>query len=164
MQIFDNPYKKTETWSVNGAFILWGVGSVSNNKLPLLCNSVQITFSRTINAYFPINTDSSGEMKKINVMGQTNGNLTLRTIMGPDANDMKAFIEAVSKGCKKDSDQVVMSIQPYAKSGCANSNNNVKYTLYGVELARMDVSIDSSQGLPIVNQPLVFLFTDMELL
>jgi|GEM_PF-5663250 len=162
MNIFSNPYKDTETWTAQGAIVQWGTGDIPTTGLPFMMINLQMQYARSLSSFFPINGDSANNMTKINISGAPRGTLQVGAIYGPDATGVKEFVEAASKACKTDAEQVVISIKPFGNATCTNTKFATQaFTLKGLEMEQLGLSIQGGEA-AVVNLPTVYSFTSLE--
>lgn len=157
--IFNNPYTNTDTWSVQGASVKWSTGSGSASDLPLVMLAVQIGYQRSLTPLYPINKQSDGATKYV-IAGPPRGSLSVNSILGPSQTALKSFIDAVTKDCKGNGDQVSVVLSPFGSS-CTNPGWGSEITLTGLDMESIGLSIQSGES-AVVNMPLSFTFTSME--
>lgn len=171
MNVFTNPYNSTQTWSAQGAIVMWGVGSgnsedLAGSKIPLMMLNLSMSYQRQIAKFYPINTDDKGNMTKYNISGAPQGVLQVGSIYGPSNGDLNRFIEAISKDCKKDEDTVLIKIKPFGNLKCSSTgggntfSNDGNLLLRGVELESIGMQIQGGE-VAVVNMPLTLSFTSL---
>lgn len=162
--IFQAAPAATETISGAGALLRWSTNddAANGSDIPFMVNAFNARYGRAITAMYPINTAEKG-IRKINIVGQATGTLTLGGIMSYSIKGLSEFLAAVSSTCGDKS--VTISLQPTiteCKDNGQAKTNGLIYTLRGVALVQIDISIQSSQdGVAYVSQPLTFTFTDL---
>ena len=165
--IFENKINNTNTWTAQGAIILWGYGTTvqKDGVFPMLLQQIAIDYVRNVSPIYPLNTEV-GQMRKINILGSPNGTLTCQGILDPTSNKKQLieFLKAVGKQCKTEKDQVCVSLTPFGNT-CANGQNTVgtglRFFMTGLELQRYGLSIAGGE-MSMVSQPLTFAFTTLE--
>lgn len=164
VNVFSNIKQSTETWSLSGAAIYYGKGSGGQGSLlPLICNNLRLQYQRSINPLYPINVINEGTLHRVNITGNPQGNLTVGVIIGPNTQGVQAFLQTVTSSvCGTDS-QVYFNVVPFSVNGCENTSNNLRYILTGVTMNSIALDISNQGGIAIVNQPLTFEFTSMEI-
>lgn len=172
MNVFTNPYNSTQTWSAQGAIVTWGVGrgdanSLGGSQIPLMMLNLNMSYQRQVAKFYPVNGDAQGNMTKYNISGAPQGMLQVGSIYGPSNSGLSAFIEAVAKDCKQDSDTVLIKIRPFGNLNCSSSGggntfNNSKnsFLLRGLELESLGMQIQGGE-VAVVNMPLTFSFTSL---
>lgn len=160
INIFNNPYKTIESWSAQGAVINWGTSNTPSAPIPLIANSLNLTYAQQVSSIYPLNTSPSGAKKKINIKGAPNGNLTIGSVFSPTHQNLAAFIQAVTKDCKTENDQVTITIRPFGDIQCDTEVGTVLY-LTGVDCSQIQLGIQGGE-VAIVNMPMVFTFTGLD--
>lgn len=178
--VFQNPYQAQESWSAQGAIITWAKMSSSDiaieietdlyktsftNTYPLLATQVSLNFNRSLSKMYPVTPDANGNRKQITLAGAPKGQLTVHSLLSPTGNKtLASFLNAVAKPCKKDTEQVLMTIQPFG-GDCqltdAKGNVVAALNLGFVELDRLDFQIQGGE-VATVNLPLTFSFSALD--
>lgn len=186
IQVFNNPFANTETWTAQGALLTWKVGKNSDPALegkiadavPLLLQTVQIQYSQPIQPMYPINAQGVGKAVRINMKGAPNGTLAFNSIYSPMHTSIEDFLKAASKGCSMAGDELYVVIHPFGNIECTTVEytgksdkrdnsptkghyNDVSFALKGVVLTSMGLNIEGNE-LTVVNMPLQFMFTSMD--
>ena len=166
MQIFNSPFKTTQSWTSQGAILNYGTGTdyKTFEEIPLMISGLGITYTQQATPIFPMNTDGNGNATKINVRGAPNGTLTLQSIYCPIPKNIGAFLEMASRGCVGPDESMKVSIRPFGDIKCAGGSNVVNdniFWLEGVELNSLSINIQSGE-VTLVNMPLGFTFTSLE--
>lgn len=173
MGIFYNPYSQTETWTAQGAIMTWhkGPNAASNINNPMLMLQIQIQYQRAVQAFYPIATDATAALSKINMAGAPRGQMTIGSIFTPSKTGLKTFLTAVADPCKDAKKVITVKLKPFGNVKCntAASGGNTtgisqgeEFTLTGVELESVGVQIQGGE-VAIVNLPTTYSFTDMDL-
>jgi hypothetical protein len=186
IKVFNNPFANTETWSAQGALLTWNVGSASklleskdiSRAVPLLLQTVQLQYSQPVQAMYPINAQGLNKAVRINMKGAPNGVLSFNSIYSPMHTDIKEFLEAASRGCSLQGQELYVVIHPFGNIECSGISqsrgqendpraginkhkNDISFLLKGVVLTSMGLNIEGNE-LTVVNMPLQFMFTSME--
>ena len=185
IQVFNNPFANTETWSAQGALLTWKVGTSSDipldgtiaDAVPLLLQTVQLQYSQPIQPMYPINAQGLNKAVRINMKGAPNGTLAFNSIYSPLHTNLKEFLQAASKGCSLQGEELYVVIHPFGNIECTTVDvtgpdkksrsqhnghyNDVSFALKGVVLTSMGLNIEGNE-LTVVNMPLQFMFTSME--
>ena len=149
----------TQNITATGALITWGADGGDNGTLPLMINQLNISYSRNIQAIYPINVlDGQETLTKLQIMGAPQGVLQCTGIITPTYASIEDFLEKTSDSC--DSHNVVFTVKPFQSGTC-----NVKfgYKLNGLTLQSLGVNIQGNE-IAIISQPLNFTFTSMTLI
>lgn len=169
--IYSNGYTTSETITVAGAIMQWGLQGAGGTNFPLIVQSFGIAYQRGTSPIYPVVTSTNGANKRLLLVGAPSGTLTINAILTPDTNDATAFLKATGKACAGTNEQVWVSLQPFV--GCSDTSTaststeatslNIKtqYTLRGVTLARFALNNEGGE-VALITQPLQFLFTNME--
>ena len=64
MQIFNSPYKSTQSWASQGAIIEYGIGGATFEPIPLMVNGLSLNYAQQATPIFPLNTDGNGNATK----------------------------------------------------------------------------------------------------
>jgi hypothetical protein len=180
MKIFTNQYDATETWSTQGATVLWGKGTEVGNGgsddlvFPLLMGGISLTYGRRAQEVAAINTNKDGKRRRYRIYDAPNGVLNITSIFSPYAKDLKNFLEAVTKDCKKGDDQVWMTLSPFGSLTCVQGDNESefgkvvnnptfgKFGLKDVDLEQLGLQIQAGQGGgATITMPLSFSFSNL---
>ncbi len=163
MNIFNNPYKTTETWTSQGAIIEYYVKGQNAEAVPLMIAGLNLTFSRQKASYYPLNQNATGGATKINVNGAPQGALGITAIYCPTPGKIKEFLEKAARDCVQAGEELVVTIRPFGNVKCGNTTvtEQQKFELTGVELVTLGLTIQSAE-VTIVNMPLQFQFTDLD--
>ena len=175
-KIFNNQYDNTETWSAQGATVLWGLnGQPVGDTFPLLMQQLQVTYARRAQEVAAINTDDSGKRKRYRIYDAPSGELRVTSIFSPYLNNLKDFLEAVSKDCKQEDDQVWMTLSPFGTLSCSQGSGSSaqtgsslkafgKFALYDVDLETLGLNITAGQNGSgaVTTLPMVFSFSTLE--
>lgn len=168
MDIFNNPYKNTETWSAQGAILMWYTGTTgsdgSANKIPLMINALGLQYGRSQQAFYPLNSDASGNATRINIKGVPNGTLQFTSIYCPVPGEIDAFLKAAARDCIKPGEEMYITIRPFGAIKCDDRpiTDSPRWTLGGVEMNTIGLNIQSAE-VTLVNMPLTFNFTGLGL-
>ena len=170
----------TESWSAQGAVVTWNKGSSnptgsrtyngsSAGMIPILMQQISLTYQRTIQSLYPLNQVEGG-LRKCNITGAPRGQLNIVGIYAPTNADLDDFLEAVSKPCKTDKDQINIRLHPYAWGGCSTKQksniasggmySNSEFILKGIELESLGFSISAGEN-ALSQMPLTFSFTEL---
>ncbi len=158
--LFHNPYKKTETWTAQGAIVNYGTGDKANSAIPLYMTNIQINYQRAVSALYPINVTKVDDATKVNITGAPRGTLSIGSIYSPNMQNMKAFLDAIAKHCKTTKEAVTMTFRPFG-SACTKGSSNNLITIKGVELESIGFSIQGGE-IAIVNIPTNYSFTSLD--
>lgn len=158
--IFSNYYTHdTQNITATGALITWKSSSGNGDTLPLLLNQLNITYSRNIQAIYPINVvNQEKALTKLQIMGAPQGILQCTGIITPTYADIEEFLSETSDSC--DSHNVVFTIKPFQSGTC---KIKFGYELTGLTLQSLGVNIQGNE-VAIISQPLNFTFTTMKLI
>lgn len=184
MRIFTNQYDATETWSAQGATVLWGQGQLEpgadagGNNFPLLMQTVQMTYSRRAQEIASINTAQNGYRKRMRIYDAPVGDLRVTSIYSPYAENLEAFFKAVSLECKNEGNQVWMQLSPFGSLQCTTDgggedentgedSNQIglgSFFIQGVDLETMGLNIQAGQNGTgaMCSLPLVMSFTRLD--
>ena len=170
-QMFNNPYARTETWSVQGAAITYGQGSESGETTsgssfvcPLILTSLQMQFSRTIQRFYPI-AGKQGAMTRYNILGAPNGTLNTQSMFGPTVK-MQDFVNVVTAPCKTAGKEVWMQINPFGEITCTSESNVTTtlspfvFKLTGLDMESFGLAIQGGE-ITVVQMPMSFTFTGL---
>ena len=166
--IFENSYNALEAWSASGAIITWGIGTDPQTAFPLMLSAVALSYSRTQQNIFPVNT-STETLKKVVLLGAPQGRLDCTGIIGPN-DDVLEFLTTVGGSCITSDSNITVKIQPFGRqcqgsaSGGSPKAANAKqaYTLGGVVLQTFGINIRGGE-VALVTQPLVFTFASLSI-
>lgn len=162
MQIFNSPFKTTQSWASQGAIILFGTGTENpTDSIPLMVSGLTLTYAQQATPIFPLNTDGNGNATKVNIKGAPQGTLQLQSVYCPVSKNLDEFLRIASRDCVSDTDQMVITIRPFGDIKCASGSdvqNDDLFRLTGVELVSMGLSIQSGE-VTLVSMPLNFTFT-----
>ena len=166
MQIFNSPFKSTQSWTSQGAIINYGIGISTETfqQIPLMVSGLSFSYTQQATPVFPLNTDGNGNATKINIKGAPQGQLQLQSIYCPVAKNIDDFLEKASRSCVGEAEQLIVTIRPFGDIKCGNESvtDAPVITLTGVELATIGFSI-ASGAVTLVNMPLSFSFTNMDI-
>ena len=163
MQIFNSTPRSTSTIMLSSARLRWDKGGTGTNwtgatPVPMFLININIQFQQQSTPLYSI----GGDNRKLIIKGAPVGTMTCDGVIVENRNDLLEFIEAVSKSCKGESDQVTMHLHP--ATGCEDEQDTFVYTLTGVDMDALNVSIQGGQqGVATINQRLNFSFTDMRI-
>lgn len=161
MQIFNSPYKTTQSWASQGAILTYGKGTTATETIPLMVSGLSLTYAQQATPIFPLNTDGNGNATKINVKGAPMGQLQLQSVYCPVAKNIDAFLEMAARDCVGENDQMIITIRPFGDIKCAagtNVRNDDRFRLVGVELVSLGLNIQAGE-VTLVSMPLNFTFT-----
>lgn len=161
MQIFNSPFKTTQSWASQGAIIMYGTTNNPTEPIPLMVSGLTLTYAQQATPIFPLNTDGSGNATKINIKGAPQGQLQLQSVYSPVAKNIDNFLEMASRECVGEDSQMVVTIRPFGDIKCAagaDVSNDDLFRLTGVELVSLGLSIQSGE-VTLVSMPLNFTFT-----
>lgn len=169
-EIFNNPFKTTQSWSSQGAVILYGTGDPTQTPddsnmeaIPLLVSGLSLTYTQQATPVFPLNTDINGGASKINIKGAPQGTLQLQSIYSPVAENIDTFLEMAARQCVGPTNQMIMTIRPFGNIECVYGDavtNDDLFRLTGVELISLGLNIQAGE-VTLVNMPLQFTFTSL---
>jgi len=168
LKVFNNPYKTTESWSAQGAIIMWYLGTPGAdsdaNKIPLMVNAVSMQYNRQQISFYPLNADASGNATKVNVKGAPTGSLQLTSIYCPTPGEIGKFLEAAARDCAKAGDEMYVTIRPFGTIKCGDQpvTKAPRWILSGVELNGLALNIQSAE-VTLVNMPLAFTFSGLQI-
>lgn len=168
MNIFNNPFKNTETWSAQGAILMWFIGNVGSdsdaNKIPLMINTLSLQYGRSQQSFFPLNSDASGNATRVNIKGAPSGALQFNSVYCPVPGQIAAFLEAAARDCVKPGEDMYVTIRPFGAIKCDDrpTLETPRWVCSGVELNTLGLNIQSSE-VTIVNMPLSFNFTGLKI-
>lgn len=187
MEIFNSPFKTTQSWSSQGAVLLYGLGdptqatdgafteantnddaTLSDDAagmapIPLFVQGISLTYTQRATPVFPLNTDSTGGASKINIKGAPQGVLQIQSIYSPKAGHIDRFLRLAARQCVGPTNQLIVTIRPFGNINCY-SDESVTYDdvfrLAGVELESLGLNIQAGE-VTLVNMPLSFTFTSL---
>lgn len=181
IKVFNNQYDVTETWSAQGAIVLWGTGteigidgSGASGVFPLLMSGITVNYARRSQEVPAINVNADGKRRRYRIYDAPVGNMGITSIFSPYARDLKAFIEAVTKDCKQEDDQVWMSVSPFGTLSCVQGDSEIQnvaannptfgtFGLKNVDLEALNLQITGGAGGgATINLPLNFSFTALD--
>lgn len=165
MQIFNSPYKTTQSWASQGAIINYGVGGAGFEQIPLMVSGLSLQYSQQASPMFPLNTDGNGNATKINIKGAPQGSLQLTSIYCPVPKNIAKFLQDASRPCVGETEDLVITIRPFGDIKCAAGTtikNDTVFRLNGVELVSLGLNIQAGE-VTLVNMPLAFTFTQLEI-
>jgi len=162
VNVFNNPFTTTESFSAQGAVLNWVVGS-KTSTLPLILTGIAVSYNRPTQSLYPINGISTAKPVRVLVHGAPTGQLQTTSIYSPSMSDMEAFIKAVTKDCKTKEEQVDITLRPFGSLSCAGNDkkkDTTKFTLTGVELSGFQLNIQGGE-IALVTMPLTFTFAGL---
>lgn len=148
----------TQNITATGALLEWGADGNASTTFPLLLNQLNVSYSRNIQAIYPINVINEKALTKLQIMGAPQGVLQCTGIITPTYADLEAFLSATSDSCQ--SHNVVFTLKPFQNGAC---NIKFGYELTGLTLQSLGVNIQGNE-IAIISQPLNFTFTTMKLI
>ena len=167
ISVFNTPNTTTETWTLQGAVVQWGTNNSAVSAIPMVLNDIQISYAVPTTTITPLNTTASGGVSRVVIKGTPEGSLVVQTIFSPSINDFKNFLKSVTKPCKLAQDQVLFTLRPFGNLQCSNSERsttgNLVFYLHDLDLRQMDIRISQQNNIAIVNMPLQFNFTNLEI-
>ena len=161
MQIFNSPYKSTQSWASQGAIIEYGIGGATFEPIPLMVNGLSLNYTQQATPIFPLNTDGNGNATKINIKGAPQGTLQLQSVYCPVPKNIQKFLEDAARDCVTEDSAMSISIRPFGDIKCAsgtNVTNDDIFWLSGVELVSLGLNIQAGE-VTLVSMPLNFTFT-----
>lgn len=161
MQIFNSPYKTTQSWASQGAIITYGVNGQAAEQIPLMISGLTLGYAQQITPIFPLNTDGNGNATKINVKGAPQGQLQIQSVYCPIPKNIEKFLELASRSCVGEGDSMFITIRPFGDIKCAAGTevqNDDIFWLDGVELVSLGLNIQAGE-VTLVSMPLNFTFT-----
>lgn len=161
MQIFNSPYKSTQSWASQGAIIEYGIGGTTFEPIPLMVQGLSLNYVQQATPIFPLNTDGNGNATKINIKGAPQGSLQLQSVYCPVPSNIEKFLELASRDCVNESQAMSITIRPFGDIKCAagtSVQNDDKFWLTGVELVSLGLNIQAGE-VTLVSMPLNFTFT-----
>lgn len=167
ISVFNTPNTTTETWTLQGAVVQWGTNNSASSAIPMVLNTIQISYAVPTTTITPLNTTANGSVSRVVIKGTPEGSLTVQTIFSPSINDFKNFLKAVTKSCKLSQDQVMMTLRPFGNLQCSNTarntGGNLVFYMHDLDMRQMDITISQQNNIAIVNMPLQFNFTNLEI-
>lgn len=189
-KIYQNEYINADAWAASGAYFIWGKASeLSSSSLaglgrtaslqelssstkanvwPLLLQRITLQYQRKTQPIYPVNTTGEG-LTQITLLGAPSGVLECTGIIGP-ATDINDLIEATGTACGAG---VCALLQPFNRSCTIDAENKEperirttgsnRYLIKNLLLQSISMQVDGSE-LAVVNAPLSFTFTSLELL
>lgn len=161
MQVFNSPYKSTQSWASQGAILEYGISGQAFEQIPLMVSGLGVTYAQQVTPIFPLNTDGNGNATKINIKGAPQGSLTLQSVYCPVPKNIEKFIEMASRDCVAENQGMVVTIRPFGDIKCAAGTSiteDDKFWLEGVELVSLGINIQAGE-VTLVSMPLNFTFT-----
>lgn len=164
MQIFNNPFKTTESWTAQGAVLEYGIKNQKFSKVPLVIQGLSMQYGQQAAPIFPINTDGNGQATRINVKGAPSGQLTFNTTYSPVPGTIKDFIQKASRDCVTAGNELVITLRPFGDIKCAGrtATDKTTFTLTGVDLVSLGITIQGGE-VTLVQMPLSFTFTTLDM-
>lgn len=167
ISIFNTPNITTESWTIQGAVVQWGTGNSATSAIPMILDGIDIAYAVPAREITPINGNDTGSVTRVVIKGTPTGTLQVNTIFSPSMANFKEFLKAVTRSCKGPSDQVLLTLRPFGRLECTNSElaqgKNMTFYLHDLDMVGMRVSITNQNGMAIVTMPLNFTFTNFEL-
>lgn len=173
MNIFNSDIVSTESWALQGAVVMWSMGaeyaqSEGTKGIPLVMNQIQVRYGVPVSTFTPLNTDNDAtSATRILIKGVPEGTLTVQSIFTPSVSNLTEFLEATQALCKTPSNQVNLSIRPFAKLKCSVSNKgetakykpgDITFYLSGLDLRQFDFTISQQDQIAMTSMPLTFQF------
>ena len=167
ISVFNTPNTTTETWTLQGAVVQWGTNNSAVSAIPMVLNDIQISYAVPTTTITPLNTSANGSVSRVIIKGTPEGSLVVQTIFSPSINDFKNFLKAVMKPCKLAQDQVMLTLRPFGNLQCSNANRNTTgqlvFYMHDLDLRQMDIRISQQNNIALVQMPLQFNFTNLEI-
>lgn len=167
ISVFNSPNTTTETWTLQGAVVQWGTNNSATSAIPMILNSIQISYAVPTTTITPLNASANGGVSRVVIKGTPEGTLVVQTIFSPSISDFKNFLKAVTKSCKLADDQVLFTLRPFGTLECSNpdrnTSGNLVFYLHDLDMRQMDVVISQQNNIAVVNMPLQFNFTNLEI-
>ena len=167
ISVFNTPNTTTETWTLQGAVVQWGTNNSAVSAIPMVLNDIQISYAVPTTTITPLNTSANGSVSRVIIKGTPEGSLVVQTIFSPSINDFKNFLKAVMKPCKLAQDQVMLTLRPFGNLQCSNVNRNTTgqlvFYMHDLDLRQMDIRISQQNNIALVQMPLQFNFTNLEI-
>lgn len=167
ISVFNTPNTTTETWTLQGAVVQWGTNNSAVSAIPMVLNDIQISYAVPTTTITPLNTSANGSVSRVIIKGTPEGSLVVQTIFSPSINDFKNFLKAVMKPCKLAQDQVMLTLRPFGNLQCSNANRNITgqlvFYMHDLDLRQMDIRISQQNNIALVQMPLQFNFTNLEI-
>lgn len=158
--IFNSPYKSTESYTAAGATLTWSHGSKPGTTIPMLAVGVDINFVRRITPQYVLNTTSATGSTLINVIGAPSGVLTIDSILTPFAEDMTEFLKAIGSDCVSKDNAVTVAISPFTRT-CNAQGKTTTWTLTGVIGQGLNMRVQDQQGIISTTCRLSAVFTNL---
>ena len=179
--IFSDTPVTTESWSLQGAVVLWGVGdktfkpadkeaTPTGGAVPLIMNQIGVRYGVPVSTFTPLN-QSKGGARRILIKGVPEGTLTVQSIFTPDVSSLEGFIKACQKSCRTEKEQVIVSIRPFGLLECKTASDGstsqlqpggITFYLRGLDLRQFDFTISQQDQIAMTSMPLTFQFFDLE--
>lgn len=121
--LFDTRYSKETHWDFNGALILFGGVSNSQNEgdtmtsdleNAFIVQTLQLNYNRPLTRVYPINVSVA-----ITMTGIPQGSLSMGLLWGP-GKSLRSFFTTYANRCIADGDRNIV-IRPFGKDTCNNS-------------------------------------------
>lgn len=160
--IYSNSPSSTINFTAAGSFVTWKGGkNKQGNNAPMLLQRLVFTYDRRVTPVYPINSTGSTDYKKIHLMGQPMGRMEWTGILTPDTKDLIDFLEIAGNSCVDEKHQLTIKITPF--TACKQDDKIFTYTMKGVTLISVGLTIEGRDEVVIVSKPLTFLFSSLEM-
>lgn len=163
-QIFNTGITDNQIWTAQGAVVTWDASNArtdvgkSGQLVPILMNSISISFQRQSTQMMPLNQTSSN-LRRCIIVGTPRGTLTVQGIYSPVMDGLSNFLGTVSNPCADHG--ISMALHPFGINACPDVKlRDTAWYLYGVTLESLTVSIQGGET-AITNLPLTFSFTGL---
>ena len=153
-----NPAYDTQNISATGAWLSWSVDGKQTQQWPLLLSQINMTFSRSIQPIYPVNSAQDGTFTKLQILGAPQGTLQCTGIVTPKYDTMVEFLEVTGAGCSQKN--VVVDFKPFSNG--SKCNNKFGYRMTGLSMQTIGFSVQGNE-VAIISQPLAFTFTGLQL-
>lgn len=187
LSIFNDIPVTTESWTLQGAVVLWQVGDgtvapvgtrntydgteENGGNVPLLMNQISVRYAIPVSNFTPLNTINKSA-KRVIIKGVPEGTLTVQSIFTPDVQNFKEFIAACQSPCRPADKQVTVSLRPFGDLNCEKDSQGnasqfkpggIVFYLRGLDLRQFDFSISQQDQIAMTNMPLTFQFFGLEI-
>ena len=164
----------TQNITATGAWLSWSRAESYNSKtgearfdktfksgsFPLLLSQINMTYSRSIQPIYPVNSATDGTFTKLQIMGAPQGTLQCTGIITPRAADLDEFLTKVGANCE--AEDIAMDFRPFSTAS-DKCNNKFGYRMIGLTLQTIGFSVQGNE-VAIISQPLAFTFTGLQLI
>lgn len=154
----------TQNITATGAWLSWGTAgtdSKSTKPLPLLMSQISMTYSRSIQPIYPVNTGDKNTLIKLQILSAPQGTLQCTGIITPSQELLEDFLYQTGTTCIDHN--VVMEFKPFDSHQNKACKNKFGYRMTGLTLQTIGFTVQGNE-VAIISQPMAFTFTGLELI